>query len=116
MGEALVLRRGGHVNKQAREEPQATRPRGGGIPQAAGGEHQGTAGARESAGSDEAGIGSCEKPASHGGSGGALRAAEAKAQAEASRSLTGADMAPGVNRGTFPVHAVHAYSSGHGFD
>ncbi len=35
-------------------------------PQAAGDEHQGAAGARESAGDDEAGIGSSKKPASRG--------------------------------------------------
>ena len=48
------------------EEPQETRPRGGESPQAAGDEHQGAAGARESAGDDEAGIGSSKKPASRG--------------------------------------------------
>ena len=35
----------------------------------------------------------------------AREAAKAEAQAEASRALTVADMGPGVNRGTFPVHA-----------
>ena len=34
-----------------------------------------------------------------------LRAAEAEAQAEASRALIGADMGPGVNRTMSPVHA-----------
>lgn len=52
--------------ERAREEPQETRPRGGESPQAAGDEHQGAAGARESAGDDEAGIGSSKKPASRG--------------------------------------------------
>ena len=35
-------------------------------PQAAGNGHQGAAGARESAGSDEAGVGSCKKPTPRG--------------------------------------------------
>lgn len=64
--EALVLRSRFDRGEQAREEPQATRPRGGESPQAAGDEHQGAAGARESAGDDEAGIGSSKKPASRG--------------------------------------------------
>ena len=47
--------------KKAREEPQTPRPRGVEGPQAAGDEHQGAAGARESAGDDEAGIGSSKE-------------------------------------------------------
>lgn len=59
----------GHDSTEASKpakNPQATRPRGGESPQAAGDEHQGAAGARESAGDDEAGIGSSKKPASRG--------------------------------------------------
>ncbi len=68
-------------------KPQATRSRGGASPQAAGDGHQGAAGARESAGGDEAGVGPSKKPASRGRGGDALRAAKAEAQAEASRAL-----------------------------
>lgn len=47
-------------------KPQAPSPRGVEGPQAAGDEHQGAAGARESAGDDEAEIDSSKKPASRG--------------------------------------------------
>lgn len=52
--------------EQAREEPQATRSRGGESPQAAGDEHQGAAGARGTERSDEAGVSSCKKPTPRG--------------------------------------------------
>ena len=42
------------------------RSRGGESPQAASDEHQGAAGSRGTAGSDEAGVGSSKKPASRG--------------------------------------------------
>ena len=51
---------------EASEPAKNPKRRGGESPQAAGDEHQGAAGARESAGDDEAGIGSSKKPASRG--------------------------------------------------
>lgn len=51
-----------------------------------------------------AGRSSSKKPAPRGRGGGALRAANAEAQAEASRALIGAGTDPNVNRATSPVH------------
>ena len=71
---------------------------------AAGDGNQGTAGARESAGDSKTGVGPRKKPTSRERDGGALRAAKAEAQTEASRALIGVDMGPGVNRAMSPVH------------
>ena len=67
-----------------------------------GDERQGAAGALESMGSDEAGIGSRKKQTARRRGRGALRAAEA----EASWALISADMNPGMNRATSPVHVL----------
>ena len=105
MGEARVLRRRAYGGGQASEKPQAARSRGAAGAQAAGDEYQSAADARESAGGNEAGIGSGKKPAPRGRGGGALRAAKSKAQAEASRALIGAVIDPSANSATSPVRA-----------
>ena len=63
MGEARSSVATQFQRRASPRRPQETRPRGGESPQAAG-DDQGAAGARESAGDDEAGIGSSKKPAS----------------------------------------------------
>ena len=62
MEETRVLRRRTCKDEKAREIPQAPRPRGIEGPQAAGDGHQGAAGARESAGDNETGVGPRQKP------------------------------------------------------
>ena len=75
---------------------------------------QGAAGARESAGGNETGVGTRKKPTPRGRGGGAFRAAEAEAQAKASWALIAICGDPYIAAGVVPIEttpAIYAIAS-----